>query len=72
MKNTIEVIGMDFTGTEERKLRISYYGERNLYHISIWDPSGQLLASVVLPKELLFSALKHFKDGGGSRPGPKR
>lgn len=71
MKNTVEVMGVDLTGEEKRKLRISYYGEKNFYHISIWDPSDHLLASVVLPRELLFSGLKLLKDGNG-RPGPKR
>ena len=66
MKNTVEVMGVDLTGKEERRLRISYYGEKNLYHISVWDPSGKLLASVVLPKELLFSGLKNLKDGDSS------
>lgn len=71
MKNTVEVVGIDLTGKEERKLRISYYGEKNFYHVSIWNPAGELLASVVLPKDLLFSGLKLLKDGDG-RPGPRR
>jgi len=62
MKNTVEIMGVDLTGEEKRKLRISYYGEKNFYHISIWNPSDELLASVVLPKELLSSGLKNLKD----------
>jgi len=72
MKNTVEVMGVDATGKNPRKLRISYYGENNLYHVSIWNSEGELLGSVVLPKEILFSSFKLLKDGDNSRPGFKR